>query len=528
MLRQVLTACLAFRLLAGAVPTTDVPLAIASLLETWRAAPDSPGDPRQLASLYGVRGHAALWVDDTGRPTGDAQAAIALLTDAPLEGLDPLDYDTVALRASAVRLRAGDASARDIARFDVGLSVDTLRYLRHLHAGRVEPSVMGYRLPPRAPEDLVERLRAGIAAHRIPAAAAELAPSMALYRQLRGALAGYRRVAADPALQSFTPPRATVHPGDRCEELPALSRYLAAVGDLTSGAPRADALVYDATLVDAVRRFQGRHGLEQDGVLGKSTRAALGVPLSWRVRQIELSLERLRWLPDLGPERFLAVNIPMFRVWGLEGEPAARMPSFSTEVIVGRALNTRTPVLLETMEYVIFRPYWNVPQSILRNEILPALRRDPDYLHRHDMEMVSARGEVRVRQRPGPGNSLGLVKFVFPNDNNVYLHGTPAPALFSRARRDFSHGCIRVADPVGLAAWVLAGEPGWSRDRILAAMHASATTRVDLAHSIRVVLFYLTAVVMPDDGAVHFAEDIYGHDARLHQALEQSCESKMS
>ena len=185
------------------------------------------------------------------------------------------------------------------------------------------------------------------------------------------------------------------------------------------------------------------------------------MPLSWRVRQIELALERLRWLPHLGEQRFLAVNIPMFRLWAWEEMSATGVPSFGTGVIVGRALNTQTPIFVEEMRDVIFRPYWNVPRSILRHEILPAIARDPDYLQRHDMEIVSGEsdgawivavtadtiarlrgGRLRVRQRPGPKNALGLVKFVFPNDANVYLHGTPAPELFSRARRDFSHGCV--------------------------------------------------------------------------------------
>jgi murein L,D-transpeptidase YcbB/YkuD len=252
-----------------------------------------------------------------------------------------------------------------------------------------------------------------------------------------------------------------------------------------------------------------------------------------RTRQIELSLERLRWLPRFPPQRILAVNIPMFRVWGM-GDPAA--PRFSTDVIVGRAFRTATPLLVEQMEYVIFRPYWNIPTSILRGEILPALQRAPDYLRRHDMEIVAGesdaaravlltaesidrlrRGELRLRQRPGPQNSLGLVKFVFPNDANVYLHGTPAQELFARARRDFSHGCIRVADPVGLAEWILAAEPEWTRDRILAAMDGAGSMRVDLSRPVPVILFYLTA--MPIDGVMQFADDIYGHDARLDRYL---------
>jgi L,D-transpeptidase YcbB len=198
------------------------------------------------------------------------------------------------------------------------------------------------------------------------------------------------------------------------------------------------------------------------------------------------------------------------------------------DAIVGRGLNRQTPVFVEEMQYLIFRPYWNVPTSILRGEILPALHREPGYLRQHDMEIVSGpgddaravplteesraqlqQGRLRVRQRPGPRNSLGLVKFIFPNDVNVYLHDTPAPELFSRSRRDFSHGCVRVEDPVALAEWALKGQEEWNRDRILAAMNASQPRRVNLKRPIQVILFYITAVVMPEDrnGLTRYARD---------------------
>jgi murein L,D-transpeptidase YcbB/YkuD len=231
----------------------------------------------------------------------------------------------------------------------------------------------------------------------------------------------------------------------------------------------------------------------------------------------------------------------MFHLWVWDAFPADEAPSLDMDIIVGRALNRQTPVFVEEMKYIIFRPYWNVPPSIVRGEVVPALRRDPDYLRRQDMEIVSGPGDgarpvalsaeslaalehgiLRVRQRPGPKNSLGLVKFVFPNDYNVYLHGTPAPQLFRQARRDFSHGCVRVADPVALAEWALKGQQRWTRDAILAAMNADRPSQVTLTRPIQVILFYVTAAVMPEDGTIHFAEDIYGHDAKLDRALQDT------
>ena len=287
-----------------------------------------------------------------------------------------------------------------------------------------------------------------------------------------------------------------------------------------------------------MKRFQIRHGLEPDGVRGKGTQAALRVPLAWRVRQIELALERLRWLPDLGDRRLIALNIPMFRFWAWDSTPPNDAPSLTMNVIVGRALSTETPVFDEEMREVIFRPYWNVPRSILRHEILPLLERDPDYLGRQNMEIVRGDGDdarpvgataenlallrqgaLRVRQRPGPHNALGLVKFVFPNEENVYMHGTPVQSLFSRSRRDFSHGCVRVEDPVALAEWVLRERPEWTRQRILSAMAGERPVSVSLPRPIQVILNYTTAVVMPEDGTIHFADDIYRHDTRLDRAL---------
>jgi L,D-transpeptidase YcbB len=329
----------------------------------------------------------------------------------------------------------------------------------------------------------------------------------------------------------------TIRPGDRLVAADALRRRLVAFGDLaadTESAAGAD--VYDDVLSVGVSHFQARHGLAADGVLGRATQAALAVPVPSRIRQIELALERLRWLPEVGHERLVALNIPMFLLGTWDGTREAG-PALRMRAIVGRALISETPVFTAMMQSVVFRPYWNVPRSILLKEILPALERDPGELRRLDLEIVDGQsdeahvvpatpvtlarlrdGTLRLRQQPGPGNALGLVKFVFPNDADVYLHGTPAPELFDHLRRDFSHGCVRVEDPTALAEWVLRDEPGWDRTRIEAAMAAKTPLRVWLSTPIRVVLFYTTAAVS-EDGTVHFAEDIYGHDAKLADAL---------
>ncbi len=510
-------------------------------LRRWTAA-----EGRRLDALYLAGGDAPLWVDAAGRPTPDAREALALLAGAAGDGLDPEDYGAAALPPAAAALAAAASvpPAAEVAAFDLALSAGVLRYLQELHEGRVDPRTIGFKMTaPPDHHDFAAVLRAALAAHRLSATVADFTPAVPLYHGLREALARYRRLAADPTLAP-PPTTATVHVGEPYPPAAALEHLLAAFGDLPADAARpGEPPTYDERLEAGVRHFQGRHGLEVDGVLGTATQRTLQVPLSWRVRQLELALERLRWLPHLAEDRFLTVNIPMFRLlaWG----PAARggPPAFTTGVIVGRALDRQTPVFVEELSQVIFRPYWNVPPSIARGEILPALARDSGYLQRHDMEIVAGPGDdarpvavtaeslarvhegtLRVRQRPGAANSLGLVKLVFPNDDNVYMHGTPAPELFRRSRRDFSHGCVRVEDPVGLAEWVLAGEDGWSRDRIRAAMDASRSSRVTLARPIQVILFYVTAVVSAEDGTVRFADDVYGHDARLDRALARLSE----
>lgn len=525
-------ALLAIAVGAGASPILGADTAVQRAIVDDALVPAARRHALRL--LYGHVRYAPLWLDAAGRPSLDAQSSLAMLSAAEREGLNPADYRVPALPAAVPGEMAEDATAL----WDVRLSLAVLRYLRHLHHGRVDPRTLGMRLPPprdNAP-DLVAALRDALEAHRVALAADRLAPPLEQYRQLRTVLAGYRAMAANPAQAMPMPPvAAPLRPGQPHPALEALRQRLSAFGDLGDPAPPSP--TYDPPLVDAMRRFQRRHGLAQDGVLGPATVTALNVAPAQRVKQIELAMERLRWLPDLTQRRTVAINIPMFRLWAWDPADRAGTSPLGMGVIVGRAFNTQTPVFVEQMSHVIFRPYWNVPRSIVRNEILPALARNPGYLQRNEMEIVRGAGDdaapvaataeniellrqgvLRLRQRPGPRNSLGLVKFVFPNDANVYLHGTPAQALFARSRRDFSHGCVRVEDPVALAQWTLKDLTGWTREHIEAAMEAERPQRVDLRSAIQVVLFYTTAVAMPG-GEIHFADDIYRHDERLARAL---------
>ena len=479
-----------------------------------------------------------VWLDASGRPNANARDALRLLADAGADGLSPQDYKAVELGAQATDAPGAPGAAPSMQpTFEHDLSAAMRSYMHDLHLGRIDPRGLGFPLARSgaAAPDFVALLSTGAAAGRLLETVVGLRPQLAQYAKLRAALARYRVLAADRALVHLRFAAAAKR-GDTYRDGVALHRLLVALGDLPADAPSPVA-GDDATLAAGVSRFQVRHGLATDGVLGRATIAALDVPIAYRVQQLEWALERLRWLPDLSGRRFIGINIPMFRLWAWD--PAT--PDDATigmKVVVGRALRTQTPVLYEEMRYLVFQPYWNVPRSIVHDEILPALTNEPGYLQRNDMEIVRGggddaravadsddsvaglrRGELRLRQRPGPKNSLGRVKFIFPNPADVYLHDTPAPQLFGRERRDFSHGCVRAEDPLALALWLLKDQPKWTSDRIRAAMAGTPSRRVDLTRPLPVILFYMTAMVMPVDQAPSFADDIYGHDRRLARAL---------
>ena len=506
-----------------------------------------------LARLYPPAARP-LW-SAAGSPTRQARETIGILARSDARGLVPGDYRAEALAELAEGLGAGPGSTAEVARFDVSLSRALVRLLADLHMGRVDPQTLRFDLPHTHDQlDLAELARAVSRTDDVEAAIAATEPPYAEFVALKSVLARYRRLALDTTLRLMPRGAATIRPGDRYRDAPTLRRLLAALGDLDSsaaatpaGAPndRPPALhdsvetVYDGALVAAVVRFQSRHGLERDGVIGPGTMAALRTPLARRVRQIELTLERWRWLPDQPPARYAVVNIPGFRLSAFDGNAAAQ-PTLTMNVIVGQAEDRHgTPVFVGTMREVVFRPYWDVPPRIARNELVPLIRRRPSYFATEGFEIVRvgdggdeavtypptaanlsrvAAGTLRLRQRPGPTNALGAVKFVFPNPYSVFLHGTPLQGLFAYSRRDFSHGCVRIAEPAALAELVLRGQETWDAAAVDAAMHGTGTIHVPIARPMVVYVLYATTTV-DGAGTVHFHPDIYGHDATLERVL---------
>jgi L,D-transpeptidase YcbB len=489
----------------------------------------------ELERFYGSMAYGAVWFDGAA-PRKQANAAVHLLADAKTEGLDPADYDVPWLQAQLVVAASTGLPSGELANLDVALTIAIFRYLTDLHGGRIDPRSLGWALDvvPKRSYELSTVLRDAMARDALVSMIAEAEPQLPIYQRLKTSLAAYRHLAQDASLLRRLPDQKKLLPSEFYEAVAALARLLVAVGDLPVGAQFTPDR-YDGALIAAVKRFQDRHGLRSDGVLGTATFAELNVSLARRVRQIELALERLRWLPDLPPGPVVAVNVPSFKLWAFNDPRQPGSTDLETNVVVGRATTTPTPVFMQDMHYVEFSPYWNVPTSILRKEIIPRLRRDPGYLAHEDLEFVGRHGKVstevsdgtlsaalaghlRLRQRPGPKNALGGIKFVLPNAMNIYLHDTPAQDLFERARRDFSHGCIRVAGAGALARFVLSDQAEWTSARIEEAMGSGRRQIVRLSRPIPVVIFY-TTVVVERDGRVLFPPDIYGYDLPLERAL---------
>lgn len=528
----------------------DVAAAVGTVLEEgrhpWIRWPELEDVSIALATLYGEESDRLVWFAGE-RPYPALDDAIAALAGADARGLDPADYDAERIATEWARLQSDpEVSATDRALFDVAVTVGMLREIEAVYIGRIDPRTIdwGYDVNPKKLDRPVV-LREARDGEGLQAALDRLEPSFSHYQRNKKTLAHYRELAAegepDP-LPELTNGRKKVAPGDSWEGVPQLDERLRFLGDLPEDAPAPNIAddgtpLYEGALVGAVERFQERHVLDTDGVLGKGTLEALNVPIAHRVRQLELAMERGRWLPDLSSRPTVFVNVPLFRLWATD--PASGEPPLRMNVVVGKSLNHRTPIFVGEMAYVVFRPYWNPPFGITRNELLPHARRDPSYMEQQDLEIVAsgaddapafpatpenldavAAGKLRIRQKPGPHNSLGLAKFIFPNDESVYMHGTPAQQLFSRTRRDFSHGCIRLERPADLAAWVLRDQPEWTAQRIDAAMKGARPERVNLKEKLLVVLFYDT-VHVNSEGVVRLMNDIYGHDTILDRALQQ-------
>ena len=459
--------------------------------------------------------------------------ALKVLRTAPEHGLGNGTYNAPELEAAINRLKTPAANAADRVHQLAALESETdralLAFAHDVAIGRVSPSAVApHWKSQREVPDLAGSLRQS-ANRTLEQWISRLQPRHPEYVALQRALRALRsqqqrgewpKVPARPFKPGTSDPAVTI-----------LRERLAASGEFTGTGGEAGPASYDEDLKAAVKTFQEHHALKATGSIDQATLAAINVPLSERIRQVEINLERWRWMPDDFGARHFLVNIPAFLLMAREDGAAVR----AIRVIVGKA-GHETPIFSGDMETVVFSPYWNVPDSIAEDETAPAIRQDPGYLARNQIEVVRRSNsgvkvvdpaavnwydpdelsQLSFRQRPGAKNALGHVKFLFPNVFNVYLHDTPSDALFARARRAFSHGCVRVEEPEALASYVLRDRPEWTTDRVSSAMNAGVEKYVQLDETIPVHIVYFTTWV-DDQGGLYFLPDVYGYDARQSQ-----------
>jgi L,D-transpeptidase YcbB len=473
-----------------------------------------------------------LWVRG-GEPSPQARQLLAVLRGIGDHGLSGEEF------APLLSTLEASVDPLDAPRLEEAMSLAALRLIRDLHDGRVDPRAAGFELSRRrAPIDRIAMLKNLASSADVGATLAALEPRSSQYIELKRWLARYRSI-PEVFVPRLTPGVRSVREGDSYAGAAELRRRLEQLGDTESPGDVAPppANLYDGTLAVAVAQFQRRHGLQPDGILGPRTLLALAVPIPRRIRQIELTMERWRWLPELRAPAVI-VNVPQYLLYTLPypGDSDSATQARKIPVIVGTE-ERQTPVFDSAIEAIVIRPYWEVPRSIVEEELLPLIERQAGYLARNDMEIVRGGGETlrvlpagkaaidalragraRLRQRPGPRNALGLIKFVLPNRHQVYLHSTPEARLFGRDNRALSHGCIRVSDPTALAAYLLKETPGnWSADAVEAATCGDATFTVQLARPVPVYILYGTAVI--DEDSILFFDDIYGQDRRLEALL---------
>jgi murein L,D-transpeptidase YcbB/YkuD len=485
--------------------------------------------------FYAQRDYRAGWLDASSSPSPAVEDLLKALAEAEQDGLQSADYRPTELRKRLKTIQQEGATAGEgsLAEFDLLFTDTFLTYGSHLLAGRLPPRKVDpdWAIKPRS-RDLAAVLQEALAKDTVSLSLQGLRPQGKGYVQLREVLRKYREVAAAGGWPTVAGSLAQGAQGQRVRDLRA---RLQASGDLTGGdaAGTNGSVVFDKPVADAVRRFQKRHGLAETGAVNAATLAALNVPVTERIRQVELNLERWRWMPDELGSRYILVNIPSFKMKVFEDDKRV----IESNVVVGRQ-ERQTPAFTANMAYLVLSPKWYVPRSIAVKDKLPQLKRSSYALARQNIRVFNNAGQeikpgsvnwravsasnfnYQLRQDAGPRNALGGIKFMFPNPYNVYLHDTPSRELFSRNQRTFSSGCIRISNPLELAEYLLKSDPKWNRNKIKTASTSGKQQVVNLPQTVPVYLLYWTAWV-DEDGLANFRNDIYQRDKPMARALYQ-------
>ncbi len=505
------------------VPIGDIRTAIDKRLEGARPKTTTAAQWTYAKKLYENHDGNPLWLDGDGLRERRTKALMTALLNADADALALEAYPLDELRRMLSALgetRTPDAGL--LADVDVALTTMYVMLGDDLLTGQVNPRSVSqdWHIEPTSAQ-VAAALDRHLRDARFDLSMTQMRPEYEEYAALQEQLERYRKLVASGGWQSL-PETKTIKPGERAPAgyLTALRARLSVEGYLKHDSSRAAGApgesVYDDALAGAVAMYQREHGIVVDSALGAETVKSLNVPAEYRLGQIAANMERYRWMPRTLGEKYVIVNVPAFRLEAFENAQKV----MEMKVIVGAEFaNRNTPAFSDSMQYVVFRPYWNATDNIMDNELWPKVETDPSFLERNNYEVVSEGGKRRIRQRPGPKNALGLVKFMFPNTFDIYMHDTPEQELFDKDVRAFSHGCIRLEQPEKMAEWVL----DWSPEKVREAMESDRDDRrVDLAQKVAVYVVYFTAYMR--DGRLHFGNDLYNRDAALIERVKSGAQ----
>ncbi len=488
----------------------------------------------EMPKIYAAADYNLIWKDEKNR-----NDLIKNLKESFDEGLLPEDYHLKRIEQLLNDSSYSKLKPQVAADVDMLMTDALLLYASHLVSGKVEQSQLRSEWDVKRnsrPEKIDSLVAITLKNHNLNAAFQSLKPQHYYYMLLRIKLKEYREIEKNGGWKKI-PEGETLKKGMKDSRIPAVRDYLKITGDLPDTEATDDSL-FDDELEKAVKKFQERHNLSADGTIGAGTLKQMNIPVTDRIEQIRINLERARWVMHRPEDDFLIVNIAGFYVKHFKNKKAI----FTSRVIVGK-YNKSTPIFKDTMEYIVMNPTWTLPYSIATHETLPKLKKDPGYLAAKHMVIMDKSGKIlnpnsidfskystsnfpfTIRQEAGPWNALGQVKFIFPNKNSIYLHDTPSKSLFNREDRAFSHGCIRTEDKWGLLMNLMDDPKVWNMDKINEILKSGETTRINLPHPVPIYLLYFTAGIDTNNN-IYFIKDVYKRDLDVLKALDKPVKFK--